>query len=96
MLNDSNTLESHDIVSHIAAYLSHEKKSSDDITGLMSMMKKRADCHTELLSGLISMSQHGFQLDSFSHVLDELYAQSEEITSYLSLLSIPSDSDSSH
>lgn len=96
MLNHSNTSEAQDIVSHMTAYLSHEKKSSEDITDLLSTMKNRVESHTELLSGLLSMSQHGFQLDSFAHVLEELYSQSEEITHCLSLLTTPVDSDGAH
>lgn len=96
MLEHSNTSKTQDIVTLIASHVSHEKKSSEGISELLQMMKDRVESHTELLSGLISMSQHGFQLDSFSHVLETLYSQSEEITQCLSLLAIPSGSDDSH
>lgn len=96
MLEYSNTSETQDIVTLIAAHLSHEKKSSDDVTELLGLMKQRVESHTELLSGLLSMQQHGFQLDSFSHVLETLYAQSEEITQCLSLLTVPVSPEESH
>ncbi|OSP50579.1 hypothetical protein B7G55_10850 [Aeromonas hydrophila] len=96
MLEHSNTSETQDIVALIASHISHEKKSSESITELLQMMKNRVESHTELLSGLMSMSQHGFQLDSFSHVLEALYSQSEEITQCLSLLTIPASSDEAH
>lgn len=94
MLEHSNTSDTQDIVTLIAAYISHEKKSSEDITELLQMMKYRVESHTELLSGLLSMTNNGFQLDSFNHVLEQLHSQSEEITRCLSLLVIPSNSDS--
>lgn len=96
MLEHSNTSETQDIVALIATHISHEKKSSEDITELLHVMKGRAESHTELLSGLLSMSQHGFQLDSFAHVIETLHAQSEEITQCLSLLTIPATSDEAH
>jgi len=96
MLEHSNTSETQDIVALIATHISHEKKSSEDITELLHVMKSRAESHTELLSGLRSMSQHGFQLDSFAHVIETLHAQSEEITQCLSLLTIPATSDEAH
>lgn len=96
MLEHSTTQQTQDIVTLIAAHVSHEKKSSEGIAELLQMMKYRVESHTELLSGLLSMSQHGFQLDSFAHVLEELYSQSEEITQCLSLLTIPASSDEAH
>ncbi|MNH44989.1 hypothetical protein D3C79_1073090 [compost metagenome] len=59
-------------------------------------MKERVESHTELLSGLLSMSQHGFQLDSFAHVIETLHEQSEEITQCLSLLTVPVTSEDAH
>lgn len=94
MLKHSNTSDTQDIVTLIAAHVSHEKKSSEDITGLLQMMKHRVESHTELLSGLLSMTNNGFQLDSFNHVLEQLYSQSEEITQCLALLVIPANPDS--
>jgi hypothetical protein len=96
MLDHSNTSETRDIVTLFVTGNSHEKKSSEELKPLLVLMKQRAESHTELLSGLLSMSQHGFQLDSFSHVIEALYAQSEEITQCLSLLTIPVSSEESH
>lgn len=96
MLEHSNTSETQDIVTLIATHISHEKKSSEGITQLLQLMKDRVESHTELLSGLKSMAQHGFQLDSFAHVIETLHSQSEEITQCLSMLAIPSSSDESH
>lgn len=93
MLEHSNTSETQDIVALIATHISHEKKSSEGIIELLQIMKDRVESHTELLSGLMSMSQHGFQLDSFAHVIETLHSQSEEITRCLSLLVIPAGSD---
>lgn len=93
MLEHSNTSDTQDIVSLIAAHLSHEKKSSEDIVQVLQIMKHRVESHTELLSGLLSMTNNGFQLDSFNHVLEQLHSQSEEITHCLSLLVIPAGSD---
>jgi hypothetical protein len=89
MLEHSNTSSYQDIVSLIAAHVSHEKKSSEDITPLLKMMKHQVESHTELLSGLLSMTNNGFQLDSFNHVLEQLHSQSEQITDCLRLLVIP-------
>lgn len=94
MLEHSNTSDTQDIVTLITAHLSHEKKSSEDITELLQMMKHRVESHTELLSGLLSMTNNGFQLDSFNHVLEQLHSQSEEITHCLALLAIPASPDS--
>lgn len=94
MLGHSNTLDNQDIVTLISAYISHEKKSSEDITQMLQILKHRVESHTELLSGLLSMTNNGFPLDSFNHVLEQLHSQSEEITHCLSLLVIPSNSDS--
>lgn len=96
MLDHSNTSQTQDIVTLIVAHISHEKKSSESITDLLQMMKISVESHTELLSGLLSMSQHGFQLDSFSHVLEKLHSQSEKITHCLSLLAIPVNPEDSH
>lgn len=96
MLDYSNTSETQDIVTLFVTQNSHEKKSSEELKPLLVLMKERVESHTELLSGLMSMSQHGFQLDSFSHVLETLYSQSEEITQCLSFLTIPASSDEAH
>lgn len=97
MLDHSNTSESQDILSLTAAYLSHEKKSSEDVIRLLTIMRHRADSHTELINSLLSMSQHNFPLGSFSHVLEELYSQSEEMANCLMHLSaFPVGADESH
>lgn len=96
MLNHSNTLESKDCVSLAIDLISHEKKSSEDIINVLSVMKHTVESHSELICGLISMSEHSFSLGSFAHVLQELHSQSEEITQCLSLLAIPFESDGAH
>jgi hypothetical protein len=96
MLEHSNTLETQDIVSLAAAFLSHEKKSSEEVLRVLSAMKGRAESHSELINSLLSMSEHGFSLGSFSHVLDELFSQSEQITHCLNLLATSFDSEGSH
>lgn len=96
MLEHSNTSETLEIDTLMAAHLSHEKKSSEDLSELLGLLKQRVESHTELLSGLLSMQQHGFQLDSFAHVLDALYSQSEEISQYLTVLAVPVTVDGSH
>lgn len=96
MLNHSNTLETKDCVSLAIDLISHEKKSSEDIINVLSVMKHTVESHSELISGLISMSEYRFSLASFAHVLQELHSQSEEITQCLSLLAIPVDSDGAH
>lgn len=96
MLEHSTTQQTQDIVTLFVTGNSHEKKSSEELRPLLILMKDRVESHTELLSGLLSMSQHGFQLDSFAHVIETLYAQSEEITQCLSLLTIPASSDEAH
>ena len=96
MLEHSTTQQTQDIVTLFVTGNSHEKKSSEELKPLLVLMKERVESHTELLSGLLSMSQHGFQLDSFAHVLEELYSQSEEITQCLSLLTIPATPEDAH
>lgn len=96
MLEHSTTQQTQDIVTLFVTENSHEKKSSEELKPLLTLMKDRVESHTELLSGLLSMSQHGFQLDSFSHVIQTLHAQSEEITQCLRLLTIPVSSGDSH
>ncbi|XAG67409.1 hypothetical protein MRM75_12070 [bacterium 19CA06SA08-2] len=96
MLEHSTTQQTQDISTLLVTGNSHEKKSSEELKPLLVLMKERVESHTELLSGLLSMSQHGFQLDSFSHVIEALHAQSEEITQCLSLLTIPVGSEESH
>ena len=96
MLEHSTTQQTQDIATLLVNGNSHEKKSSEELKPLLVLMKERVESHTELLSGLLSMSQHGFQLDSFSHVIEALHAQSEELTQCLSLLTIPVSSEESH
>ncbi|WP_461603669.1 hypothetical protein [Aeromonas salmonicida] len=96
MLEHSTTQQTQDIATLLVNVNSHEKKSCEELKPLLVLMMERVESHTELLSGLLSMSQHGFQLDSFSHVIEALHAQSEEITQCLSLLAIPVSSDESH
>jgi len=87
MLEHSNTLENQDILSLAATFLSHEKKSSEDMVEFLSIMKHRVDSHSELINSLLSMSEHSFSLGSFAHVIETLYSQSEEIANCLMLLS---------
>lgn len=96
MLEYSNTQPAEDCVNLAIALLSHEKKSSEDILNVLSALKGRVESHTELINSLLSMSEHGFSLGSFAHVLDELYSQSSEIAQCLSLLAIPVESDGAH
>jgi len=96
MLEHSTTSQAQDIVGLITTYISHEKKSSEEVSELLQIMKKSVESNTELLTGLLFMSQHGFQLDSFAHVLEELCSQSEKISHCLGLLAIPFIPDNSH
>ena len=50
-----------------------KKKSSEEVLRVLSAMKGRAESHSELINSLLSMSEHGFSLGSFAHVLDELF-----------------------
>jgi len=96
MLEHSTTQQTQDIATLFVTGNSHEKKSSEELKPLLVLMKERVESHTELLSGLLSMSQHGFQLDSFAHVIEALHAQSEEITQCLSLLTVPVTHEDAH
>lgn len=96
MLEYSNTHLAEDCVNLATALLSHEKKSSEEVLSVLSAMIGRAESHTELINSLLSMSEHGFSLGSFSHVLDELFSQSEQITHCLNLLATFFDSEGSH
>lgn len=97
MLEHSNTSATHDMLGLAATLVSHEKKSSEEMAQILSIMKNRADSHSELINSLLSMTEYDFSLSSFTHVIQTLHSQSEEISSCLLYLSAPSASlDESH
>lgn len=95
MLDNHNMLSYSSDSALSSQCFSHEKISSESIQSIVSRIKLLSDQHENLLSGLISMSGQGYTLDSFGHVLESIYTQSEAISGQVAYIQAILDSQDS-